>query len=469
MAKGCMSRNKTPIRAVNAFTEHNSIKDRKLQVIFSNCAKAYKLVVDFIYKEYLTNEELSNQSQPNKARLEQIITDDLLNIIPARMQTIVYQQAYGAVKSNVNLAKFYLDDLTFKFKRDYKREPTQTEIKAIKRHIRSHLACKISTKLKNIAADLHMVRIEQAEHSKYFDRWIRVMNLKGLEPIYIPYKSSKYKETNLRNSMNMVKRGDRFEFLLNQDVEKLKYTPKCDVIGIDFGLKDFMAINNKILGNKFVSWLKKQDDTLTKLQVSLQLNGLKPRQSKKYRKLVQRIRDYTKNEICRLFNLIVDMAPRTIRLENLEFRHQSLSKKLNRLLSKFANKTIKEKLQRLVDIYGINVEYVNPAYTSKECSECHYISTTNRVNTKIFVCKYCGNKLNANVNAARNIARRSCNSLKRSIKQVLIDRFNIFMLDNEIMRLSENKFLIRSKSRADVETVVRNKYLKLFMAKSTNA
>ena len=62
MAKGCMSRNKTPIRAVNAFTEHNSIKDRKLQVIFSNCAKAYKLVVDFIYKEYLTNEELSNQS-----------------------------------------------------------------------------------------------------------------------------------------------------------------------------------------------------------------------------------------------------------------------------------------------------------------------------------------------------------------------------------------------------------------------
>ena len=43
------------------------------------------------------------------------------------------------------------------------------------------------------------------------------------------------------------------------------------------------------------------------------------------------------------------------------------------------------------------------------------------------------------------------------------------MLDNEIMRLSENKFLIRSKSRADVETVVRNKYLKLFMAKSTNA
>lgn len=68
MAKGCMSRNKTPIRAVNAFTEHNSIKDRKLQVVFSNCAKAYKLVVDFIHKEYLTNEGLSNQSQPNKAR-----------------------------------------------------------------------------------------------------------------------------------------------------------------------------------------------------------------------------------------------------------------------------------------------------------------------------------------------------------------------------------------------------------------
>lgn len=469
MAKGRMSRNKKPIRAVNAFTQHNSIKDRRLQVIFSYCAKAYKLVVDFIYKEYITNEELSDQSKPDKARLAQIITDDLLNIIPARMQTIIYQQAYGAVKSNVNLAQFYLDDLTFKFKRDYKREPNQTEIKAIKRHIRSHLACKISTKLRNIAADSHMVRIEQAEHSKHFDRWIRVMNLKGFEPIYIPYKSSEYKEANLRNSMNIVKRGDGFEFLLNQDVEKLEYTPKCDVIGIDFGLRDFMAINDKILGNRFISWLEKQDDILTKLQASLQSNGLKPKSSNRYIRLVQRIRDYTKNEICRLFNQVLDLAPKIIRLERLEFRYQSLSKRLNRLLSKFANKIIKEKLQRLVDIYGIKVEYVNPAYTSKECSECHYIAATNRVDTKIFVCKYCGNKLNANVNASRNIARRSCDSLKRSIKQVLIDRFNIFMLDNEITRLSENKFLIRSKSRAGVETVVRNKYLKLFMAKSANA
>lgn len=469
MAKGRMSRNKKPIRAVHAFTEHNSIKDRRLQVIFSYCAKAYKLVVDFIYKEHLINEELSDQSKPDKTRLAQIIADDLLNIIPARIQTIIYQQAYGAVKSNVNLARFYIDDLTFKFKRDYKREPTQTEIKAIKRHVRSHLARKISTKLRNVTADSHMIRIEQAKHSKHFDRWIRIMNLKGLEPIYIPYKSSEYKEANLRNSMNIVKRGDRFEFLLNQDVEKLEYTPKCDVIGIDFGLRDFMAINDKILGNRFISWLVKQDDILIKLQASLQSNGLKPKSSNRYIRLVQRIRDYTKNEICRLFNQVLDLAPKIIRLESLEFRYQSLSKKLNRLLSKFANKTIKEKLQRLVDIYGIKVEYVNPAYTSKECSECHYIAATNRIDTKTFICKYCGNKLNANVNAARNIARRSCNSLKRSIKQVLINKFNIFMLDNEITRLSENKFLIRSRSRAGVEAVVRNKYLKLFMAKSANA
>lgn len=64
MAKGRMSRNKTPIRAVNAFADQNSIKDRRLQVIFSHCAKVYKLIIDFIYKEYLTNEELSDQSQP---------------------------------------------------------------------------------------------------------------------------------------------------------------------------------------------------------------------------------------------------------------------------------------------------------------------------------------------------------------------------------------------------------------------
>ena len=193
-----------------------------------------------------------------------------------------------------------------------------------------------------------MVKIEQAERSKHFDRWIRIMNLKGLKPIYIPYKSSEYKEANLRNSMNIVKRGDRFEFLLNQDAEKLEYTPKCDVIGIDFGLRDFMAINDKILGNRFVSWLEKQDDILVKLQASLQSNGLKPKSSNRYLRLVQRIRDYTKNEICRLLNQVLDLAPKIIRLESLEFRYQSLSKRLNRLLSKFANKITTRSEERRV-------------------------------------------------------------------------------------------------------------------------
>lgn len=470
MAKGTIVANPNPIRCVNSFSCQNRAKDKDLDLIFYYYGIAYKITMSYLYNEfYLNSRKLSSKPKPDKELTHKIYPDEILNIVPARMILLIYQQAYGAFKSYIKLNEFYYKEYLFKFKRDYKRDPNKQELSSILRQIRNNLAYKPSVKLKHIMADSHMIKIEEAKSSTEFNRWIRIMNLKGKKAIYIPYRGSKYKDYNLRGSINIVKRENSYNILLNQNVDKIEYVAKRDVIGIDFGLKDFMATNDKILGNRFISWLFKQDELLSKTQASLQSKGVKPRTAKRYNKLVYRIKEYTKNEICRLFNLILKEAPKVIRLESLEFRYQGLSKRLNRLLAKFANKIIKEKLQRLTDIYGIIVEYVNPAYTSKECCDCGYISATNRVDTKIFCCRYCGNKLNANINASRNIARRSSDSLKHSIKRVLIDRLSLFMRDNEIMRLSENKFLISSKSRANIQVVVRNKYLKLLEIKPVNA
>src|SRR6266487_147202 len=56
---------------------------------------------------------------------------------------------------------------------------------------------------------------------------------------------------------------------------------------------------------------------------------------------------------------------------------------------------------------GINVTFVDAHYSSQACSCCGYIDKRNRVSQSEFSCKQCGFQLNADLNAARNLASRA--------------------------------------------------------------
>ena len=55
---------------------------------------------------------------------------------------------------------------------------------------------------------------------------------------------------------------------------------------------------------------------------------------------------------------------------------------------------------------GVPFEVVDPAYSSRECSECHHIDKRNRPDRDTFACVCCGVLLDADLNAARNLASR---------------------------------------------------------------
>lgn len=57
--------------------------------------------------------------------------------------------------------------------------------------------------------------------------------------------------------------------------------------------------------------------------------------------------------------------------------------------------------------YGIEVVKINPRNTSKRCSACGHIAPENRETQARFVCKNCGTVMNADYNAAKNIASAS--------------------------------------------------------------
>ncbi|MFF3441673.1 RNA-guided endonuclease InsQ/TnpB family protein [Streptosporangium sp. NPDC002721] len=56
---------------------------------------------------------------------------------------------------------------------------------------------------------------------------------------------------------------------------------------------------------------------------------------------------------------------------------------------------------------GVAVVYVDPAYTSQECSACGHVDKRNRPDQETFSCTSCGFAEHADVNAARNIASRA--------------------------------------------------------------
>jgi putative transposase len=61
-------------------------------------------------------------------------------------------------------------------------------------------------------------------------------------------------------------------------------------------------------------------------------------------------------------------------------------------------------VRRLEDKAPGRVEKVRPAYTSQRCSACGHIAAGSRESQALFRCVACGHTLNADVNAAKNLA-----------------------------------------------------------------
>lgn len=98
-----------------------------------------------------------------------------------------------------------------------------------------------------------------------------------------------------------------------------------------------------------------------------------------------------------------------IAVENLKgLRQGKASKKLRRMLHRWAYRDLCDKLEYKAEAEGIPLEYVDPRSTSKTCSRC---GQENKVGSaKQYECNRCGVELNRDLNGARNVAMRGGDS-----------------------------------------------------------
>lgn len=175
--------------------------------------------------------------------------------------------------------------------------------------------------------------------------------------------------------------------------------------GIDVGLAKFATLSNGVQYDnpKFFQSLEKK---LAKEQCILSRRTKGGSNWNKQRIKVARIHEKIAN--CRtdyLQKLSTEIVKShdIIGMEDLKVKKMQQDKDLAKGISEVSWYQFRTMIEYKAKWYGKKLVLVDPSYTSQKCNHCGHTEKSNRVSQSKFVCKSCGHKDNADVNAAKNI------------------------------------------------------------------
>jgi Putative transposase DNA-binding domain len=294
--------------------------------------------------------------------------------------------------------------------------------------------------LKNfcLQANANVVVLEPS-NTPSFDFWLRISTLESGHPVRVPlklYRRAKQtleKYPKLCSGVTLNKRDGQWyaTLVVERQVENLPATEP--VVGIDIGMThlavtsagdQYGEISDELaqrVEKKAARFARKQ-----KLNACLKRKGL-PAVSLTDHKAEA----FARNEIGRALNRLVNDLPpdAPVALERLNVKDMRFKSRLmNRRLRASQLGYSRDKLKFKLDEQAIRYRSVQPAYSSQECHSCGFVHEGNRFSQSEFECLNCGHVANADVNAARNIAKRfgddELNQLHfREVKALLQTRF----------------------------------------------
>lgn len=266
--------------------------------------------------------------------------------------------------------------------------------------------------LKTLKLDEKVAVLEISKNASHFDYFLKLSTLEKGKPIYLPLNRNPYLDDcltkgNRKPFVQLRLDGKKCVISAIVEYDKAPLRPSDSSLGLDFGMVSmFTTSDGEQHGLTSFAKLKIWDEELLALTKELQEKGIKLTSNARYVQLQNRIQSYFKNEICRILNKLAKKNVGVFVVEQLDFRASGLSRKMNRLIGRTYRSIVKAKLARLEEQFGIQIVGVNPAYTSQECSRCHYVSKNNRKSQKQFICQHCHLHCNADVNAGRVINQR---------------------------------------------------------------
>jgi transposase len=236
------------------------------------------------------------------------------------------------------------------------------------------------------------------------------------------------------------------------------------VVGIDVGIANFVTTST---GKHYGSFHKnlrvrhKRDRAKrrrkAKLRACLKKKGVKQLPSTSSR-TGQRLIRHTRQEINRAVNQCFTDPEH----EGVQFAYEQLSVASMRFKARAQNAYLRasnlghipQQILWNSQKRGVQATPVISAYSSQECSVCHYTDRKNRPNQQTFCCKVCGFEAHADHNASVNISRRvgdrqlrACRD-RSAIKAVLMKRHEAWKQQQSVGNTSAVKRRKRGKPSA---------------------
>lgn len=214
-------------------------------------------------------------------------------------------------------------------------------------------------------------------------------------PKYLPY---------IQGEADLVFKKGKFYLFQTCEVPEDEVKDVEDFIGCDFGLVDICTISTgKSFNSKKINDYREKKE---KIRGSIQRKGTKG--AKKLLKRLsgreRRTATIINHTIAKEIVSIAQAEGKGISFEDLKgirFRSTNKGKKFRKRVGKWSFFQLRSFITYKAKRVGIPAIAVNAAYTSKTCSLCHHIGNRNG---KSFKCDNCGNSMDADHNAAVNIA-----------------------------------------------------------------
>jgi Putative transposase DNA-binding domain/Probable transposase len=292
-----------------------------------------------------------------------------------------------------------------------------------------------------IQANANVIVLEPAQDST-FDYWLKISTLELRKVLFVPMRLADYHREALNgktinSSVTLNQRDDGWWLTLSyNEVIAVQTEPDATVVGIDVGIANFVTTSTGKHYGTFHGKLRdrqKRDREKrrrkAKLRKCLEKKGaqkLPSTSSKSGQRLIRHVRQEINRAVNQCFQ---EHQGYQLAYENLSvatMKHKARTMNAYMRASNLAH--IPEQLAWNAAKRGVQATRVKSAYSSQECSVCHYPDRANRPNQQTFCCVVCGYSAHADLNAATNIARRvgdaalqACKD-KTAVKVLLLQR-----------------------------------------------
>jgi putative transposase len=249
----------------------------------------------------------------------------------------------------------------------------------------------------------------------------RVMAFKGIDTVslltlagrmLVPFRFGAYQEArmgSIKGQADLIYRKGTFYLAVTLDVPEPTPAETTDTLGVDLGIINLATDSEgETFSGEVVERTRKRYHALRQ---RLQKRGTKSAK-RHLKQLSGKEARFRKNSNHVISKRIVQKAQqnhRAIALEDLRHIRTSTEARLKKSQrakhSSWAFWQLRFFLQYKATLAGVPLHTVNPAYTSRTCSQCGHCAKANRKSQSEFCCKQCGFSCNADWNAAINISR----------------------------------------------------------------